>query len=264
MPTNQERTKKKADGRRKRARVTKERDVRAREVRRSNLPLVDRIAGVPDLALAELKSLVEDARACADARLQTRVIESCLRRILSYERLDVIEPRPEQIRTLFRLIYGKGDVLLIARTGFGKSIIFHAYTILTGLITLQLIPLSKLGDEQLADIRRYPGTSPCLVDSRTKAGEDKLLKGIAKGEYTHVLLGPEQASSRSFRKILRTIGLQAKFGLVALDEVHLVVDWELFRPAFTQFGELRTILREDIVWFGCTATLDRRSTTRVL
>jgi superfamily II DNA helicase RecQ len=193
-------------------------------VRRLNLPFVDQIAGIPNLAITELKSLFKDARASANAQLQTRIIKSCLCRILLYKRPDVIKPRPEQIRMLFQLIYSKGDVLLIARTGFGKSIIFYAYTILTRLITLQLILLSKLSDKQLADIRWYPGTSPCLVDLRTKAREHKLLKGIAKGEYTYVLLGPEQALSCSFRKILRTIGLQAKFSLVALDKVYLIVN----------------------------------------
>jgi superfamily II DNA helicase RecQ len=50
-----------------------------------------------------------------------------------------------------------GDTILVAKTGFGKSIVFHAYSVLTGRITIQLIPLSKLGEEQLESIRRYPG-----------------------------------------------------------------------------------------------------------
>ena len=49
---------------------------------------------------------------------------------------------------------GKGDTLLVTACrllGFGKSIVFHDFSILTGKISLQIIPLSKLSDEQLDD-----------------------------------------------------------------------------------------------------------------
>ncbi len=63
----------------------------------------------------------------------------------------------------------------------------------------------------------------------------------------HVLVGPEQASSMSFRDALKSPELQARIGLVAIDECHLVKQWESFRPTFTMLGELRTILRQDVV-----------------
>ena len=74
------------------------------------------------------------------------------------------------------MIYGAGDVLLIACTGWGKSIIFQAYSILTGKITLQIIPLNKLGDEQLQDIKKLPGAKPCLVNAKTKKVDLQLIK----------------------------------------------------------------------------------------
>ena len=77
-------------------------------------------------------------------------------------------PRPEQISCLHRMIFGKGDTLLIARTGFGKSLIFQAYSILSSKITLQIIPLSKLGDEQYEDIRKLSCSRPCLLTSEGK------------------------------------------------------------------------------------------------
>src|SRR6266567_1654120 len=88
---------------------------------------------------------------------------------------------------------------LIARTGFGKSLIFHAFSILTGKITIQLVPLSKLGDEQLDDIRKLNGSNPCLITSKSRSADKALIAKIKDGMYTHVLLGPEQASSKSFR-----------------------------------------------------------------
>jgi superfamily II DNA or RNA helicase len=58
-------------------------------------------------------------------------------------------PLDLQVDCLRRLVYEEGDVILIAKTGFGKSIILHAFSVLTGLTTLQIIPLNKLGGEQL-------------------------------------------------------------------------------------------------------------------
>jgi superfamily II DNA helicase RecQ len=50
--------------------------------------------------------------------------------------------------------------------------------------------------------------------------------------------------------------LQRMIGLVAIDECHLIKQWQDFRDKFTMLGELRLILRDHVVWFGCTATLD--------
>ena len=222
------------------------------------------IRRIPNMALTQLPAIIESARGLNVVDLQEDVVRACLQRILSYKCSEERAPRPEQVRTLRRLIFGKCDVLLIARTGFGKSLIFHAYSILTGKITLQLIPLTKLGDEQLCNIRRFTGAMPCLIDAKTKTEEKDMLSKVAAGQYTHVLLGPEQASSRSFRQTLKKTDLQARIGLVAINECHLVMQWEKFRPAFTLLGELRTILHKDIVWFGCSATLDEASETRVL
>lgn len=63
----------------------------------------------------------------------------------------------------------------------------------------------------------------------------------------HVLIGPEQASSRKFGKALKGTEFQARIGLVAIDGCQLVLQWERFRPAFTMLGQRRTILRGNIV-----------------
>ena len=68
----------------------------------------------------------------------------------------------------------------------------------------------------------------------------------------------------SFRDALKSPELQARIGLVAIDECHLVKQWESFRPTFTMLGELRTILRQDVVQFGCSATLDKEAEQLVL
>ena len=69
--------------------------------------------------------------------------------------------------TLRRLIFKKGDTLLITYTGFGKSLIFYIYIVLMGKITIQIIPLNKLGDKQLDNIRKIKGYNLVLINTKT-------------------------------------------------------------------------------------------------
>lgn len=261
MGTTRQRRDRKADGRK----TWSKRRQPARDSRLLSNPQLspERIATIREQPLRLLPGFIDLARGENNVELQEDVVRACLTRILSHNRAERI-PRDEQVRTLRRLIFNRSDVLLIARTGFGKSIIFHAYSLLTRKITLQLVPLNKLGEEQLSDIRKLSGAKPCLLNEKTRTAERRLIERIEKGEFTHVLLGPEQASSRPFRRALKQADFQARIGLVAIDEVHLVMQWETFRPAFTMLGQLRTILHQDIVWFGCTATLDALAEDRVL
>ena len=216
------------------------------------------LPAIPTMAIGDLSSVVDMAKAPDCVHLQHDVIEACLARILGRP------PRLEQVRTLRRLIFTSGDTLLIARTGWGKSIIFHAFSVLTKMITLQIIPLSKLGDEQLDDIRRIGDTRPVLLTKATKAKERDLFQRIRHSEFTHILLGPEQASSTAFRTLLKEPEVQSKIGLVAIDECHTIRQWSNFRPQFTLLGQLRLVLRQDIVWFACSATLDAETEENVL
>ena len=108
----------------------------------------ERIEQIPSLDLKDLHLIIEEAQDEQHIDIQEDVIKHCLKRILSVMKPGANrDPRHLQTRTLRRLIYGHGDTLLMARTGFGKSLIFYTYSILTGKITLQIIPLNKLGDE---------------------------------------------------------------------------------------------------------------------
>jgi superfamily II DNA helicase RecQ len=190
----------------------------------SHIALLNQIARIPRLSLTSLSSIINSTRNLEYIPLQEDLVQACLRQILAYKNTKQPEPRLAQVRTLRRLIFSKNNILLIARTRFSKSLIFHAFSIITRKITLQLIPLTKLGNEQLSDIRRFPSASPCLLNAKTKADKKELLKKISASIYTHVLLGLEQASTRAFRNLLKSPELQSQIGLVTINEYHLIAD----------------------------------------
>jgi len=76
--------------------------------------------------------------------------------------------RDGQMRAVRRLVYLGEDTVLIAATGYGKSAVLYAFTPLTGLITIQIVPLTKLGQNQCDEItRKVEGSNPVWIDADT-------------------------------------------------------------------------------------------------
>lgn len=77
-------------------------------------------------------------------------------------------PRNGQIESIYRLVYKKKDCVLVAATGYGKSIVLFACARLTNKLTIQIVPLTKLGQSQLADItNNIPEANPTFIDAET-------------------------------------------------------------------------------------------------
>jgi len=98
------------------------------------------LSQIASMKLKDMPSLVKAFTDEKGVPHQYSIIEACLRRILQETSPGSDRsPHLEQIRTVRRLVYGKGDTLLIARTGFGKSLILHSFSVLTEKITLLML-----------------------------------------------------------------------------------------------------------------------------
>ena len=70
-------------------------------------------------------------------QLQRDVIKRLLERLLADRFSQAsIRPKPRilQVDVLQRLVFARQDLILVVKTGFGKSLIFHAWAILTGKV----------------------------------------------------------------------------------------------------------------------------------
>lgn len=95
-------------------------------------------------------------------------------------------------------------MILIAKTGYGKSMVFHSVSALEeDTMTLMIMPLLALEEDQKASIKKMRANSnPCILNGETMTKE--LLNEIQSGVYTHVLTSPEIAiSNKEFRRILQ-------------------------------------------------------------
>lgn len=83
--------------------------------------------------------------------------------------------------------------------------------------------------------------------------------GLVKGDFTHVILGPEQATTDRFFQLLRDPEFNSKIAFVAIDELHMVYQWRDFRTAFPNLYQIRGMIPRKVPWFGCTATLSKEA-----
>ena len=69
---------------------------------------------------------------------QEALVSHCVQRFLSVPRA-----RSAQVSAIRRLVWGTSsggaDTMLVARTGYGKSIVLFLFAIITGLVTVQIV-----------------------------------------------------------------------------------------------------------------------------
>jgi superfamily II DNA or RNA helicase len=194
-----------------------------------------------------------------------RLIQGLLTRLLSDRAGTVgveIPPRRLQVLVLMRLLFAQRDVLLVAQTGFGKSLVFQAIGTLTDRLTIIIVPLLGLCDQVRDDIADIPGSSPIVISSETRHLYPKLgstadlYDTIRDGRYTHIILGPEQLVVPKFRGLIQDPRFRERIGAIVVDEAHCVSLWSSFRSEYAQIHAFRRLLPRKTVMFACTATLN--------
>jgi superfamily II DNA helicase RecQ len=190
--------------------------------------------------------------------------------------LNRAEPREGQIRSLYYLCEDGHDVILIAKTGFGKSVIFQLAPLLRPGICLIISPLNALSSGQLEslDALQEAGAKGLVVNQDNNNQETR--RQAASGGFTHgihafsslsnrvrltsyvtVITSPEILNSRKFRQdVLQNEQFLGQLVLVAIDELHVAQQWATFREDYGQLHKVRARIPRSVPWFGTSATLD--------
>jgi superfamily II DNA helicase RecQ len=217
-----------------------------------------------------VQALLHDTAALENERrmdqvldMQENLVTLVLQRLLSEQNLSYV-PQREQINMVLRLVFSGADTILIAATGFGKSLVFQAVSLMNGLITLQIVPLTILAEQQFTDTQRIPDANPCIVTAESKAADYRLFQRIESREYSHVLMGPEQLLSPEFRALLTKPLFGMRIGMIAIDEAHCMSDWSSFRSEYSQIHTIRSLLPRDACVFACTGTMNTQTEARII
>ncbi len=172
--------------------------------------------------------------------------------------------RPGQLEAIEALGYDRKRLLLVQRTGWGKSLVYFATTKLLrengSGPTLIVSPLLALMRNQLEMATRMGLRSERLdSDNQKVAGEwERVYGALERDEVDVLLVSPERLTNASFRERVQD-QLFARLGMLVVDEAHCISDWgHDFRPHYRLITQFVKFLAPNVPMLATTATADER------
>lgn len=174
--------------------------------------------------------------------------------------------RDDQWAAIQALVVDRRRVLVVQRTGWGKSAV---YFVATGLLrdmgegpTVIVSPLLALMRNQIAAAERA-GIRAVTINSANPEAWEEIYGRVADGEVDVLLVSPERLNNPDFRdNVLPELAESA--GLVVVDEAHCISDWgHDFRPDYRRLATLFRELPPGIPVLATTATANARVTRDV-
>lgn len=220
--------------------------------------VIDAIAASPKLAraLAHARAAgprppVDDAAFDADAASHLRALTGD----------DAAEFRDGQLDAIRALVAERRRVLVVQRTGWGKSAV---YFVATRMLrdrgsgpTLLVSPLIALMDNQVQAAARM-GLRAAIVNSTNRDEWDDIRTRMERNEIDLLLIAEQRLSNPKFRDEWLD-QMESRIGLVVVDEVHCISDWgHDFRPHYRRIGRFIEQLPANVPVIGCTATANNR------
>ncbi|MGI9644898.1 MAG: RecQ family ATP-dependent DNA helicase [Ilumatobacteraceae bacterium] len=184
------------------------------------------------------------------------------------EALRTLTDRPDadfrdgQRGAIEALVDDRARVLVVQRTGWGKSAVYFLTTHLLrrdGLgPTLLISPLLALMRNQIEAASRL-GLRCMTVNSASATTITELRDALIDDTVDLLLISPERLANPEFAdKIMPLVGRRP--GLIVIDEVHCISDWgHDFRPDYRRIGRIVDRLAgSEVPVLGCTATANDR------
>ncbi len=184
--------------------------------------------------------------------------EELLRRLVG--RSDAVL-RDGQLEAVAALVDGGERVLVVQRTGWGKSAVYFLATALLRARgagpTLIVSPLLALMRDQV-DAARRAGLRAVTVNSANAEEWSGVSAALAADEVDLLLVSPERLTNPRFREE-QLPRLAAATGLLVVDEAHCISDWgHDFRPDYRRIRDLLTTLPAGRPVLATTATANQR------
>jgi ATP-dependent DNA helicase RecQ len=169
--------------------------------------------------------------------------------------------RPGQREAIEALVDNRERVLLVQRTGWGKSAVYFVSTHMLRKNgfgpTLLISPLLALIRNQIEAAERL-GLRTLTVNSASDTTVNELAAAVADDSVDLLLVSPERLANPEFaNKVMPLVGRRP--GLMVIDEAHCISDWgHDFRPDYRRLAQVIAGLGTGIPVLACTATANDR------
>ncbi len=169
--------------------------------------------------------------------------------------------RDGQWQAISALVQRQARLLVVQRTGWGKSVV---YFLATRLLrdegagpTILISPLLSLMRNQIAAAQRI-GVRAATINSTNQKDWPRIEAGLTRNEFDVLLISPERLANDDF--VNRCLLPMANgVGLFVVDEAHCISDWgHDFRPNYRRIVRILRALPRTIPVLATTATANDR------
>jgi len=146
-------------------------------------------------------------------------------------------------------------ILMIQRTGFGKSLVFQFVGIMLEGTTVIFSPLIALMREQVNRLKELNIPAAYINSTLSPEEKNEVLRNAEKGKYKLLYIAPERQEDEEWQQVVQRMRL----GMVVVDEAHCVSTWgHDFRPSYRRIVNVVKQLQKDFPVLACTATATLR------
>lgn len=187
------------------------------------------------------------------------------RRALELLRIGVGLPtanfREGQEEAIRHIVEGRGRLLVVQKTGWGKSFVYFIATQLlrqAGAGPVLLVsPLLALMRNQIAAAERM-GVRAATINSDNMDDWTTVEGKLSRGEIDILLISPERLANERFRTQVLA-GIAAQVSMLVIDEAHCISDWgHDFRPHYRLLERMVKTLPPNFRILATTATANNR------
>ena len=160
----------------------------------------------------------------------------------------------EQWRSIERILRGE-RILMIERTGFGKSLCYQFPATQFDGITVVFSPLIALMRDQVRSLCER-GIPAAYINSEQSSEENQnSIQRALNGEIKILYIAPERQDNEEWVEATR----QLKLSMVVVDEAHTISTWgHDFRPSFRRIINLVQLLPQSLPVLATTATATKK------
>ena len=160
----------------------------------------------------------------------------------------------EQWEAIRRILDGE-RILMIQRTGFGKSLCYQFPATQFSGVTIIFSPLIALMRDQVKALNNK-GISAKYINSEQSPEENSsTIQDALDGKVKILYIAPERQENMEWIEATRKMNLS----MVVIDEAHTISVWgHDFRPAFRRIINLVKLLPQSLPVLATTATATRR------